>query len=309
MKYQNIILKIISVLVGMVFIFSAYVKLFPIELLEIAVVETGFIGWSLAPIMARLLIASEFALGLFLIMNIKPKLVSALTALSLVVFSFYLVFLLVFQGNDVNCNCFGLYMVMNPIESLLKNIVLLALVALLYFKNTAIKYPKEWIILALGAVLAIFVTFIINPPKFDKSKYEYNVDQPYFMDFSIIYSDAKVEQPQINLRKGKHLVAFYSYSCQHCIVTAYNLQLIAHRNPELSFYFFINGDENDLKTFHGLTKSEHVPHSILLAQPLIMLAGNQLPALFLVNDSYVEKRIHPNGIDEKMIKEWFNEIR
>lgn len=309
MKYQNIILKIISVLVGMVFIFSAYVKLFPIELLEIAVVETGFIGWSLAPIMARLLIASEFALGLFLIMNIKPKLVSALTALSLVIFSFYLIFLLVFQGNVVNCNCFGLYMVMNPIESLLKNAVLLALVVLLYFKNQAINYPKEWMFLAIGVLLSILVPFIINPPHFDKSKYEYNVDQPYFMDFSIIYSDAKVEQPQINLRKGKHLVAFYSYSCQHCVVTAYNLQLIAHRNPELSFYFFINGDENDLKTFHGLTKSEHVPHSILLAQPLIMLAGNQLPALFLVNDSYVEKRIHPNGIDEKMIKEWFNEIR
>lgn len=305
MKYQNIILKIISVLVGMVFIFSAYVKLFPIELLEIAVVETGFIGWSLAPIMARLLIASEFALGLFLIMNIKPKLVSALTALSLVVFSFYLVFLLVFQGNDVNCNCFGLYMVMNPIESLLKNIVLLALVALLYFKNTAIKYPKEWIVLALGAVLAIFVTFIINPPKFDKSKYEYNVDQPYLMDFSIIYSDSEVEQPQIDLQKGKHLVAFFSYSCQHCIVSAYNLQLILLRNPDLSFYFFINGDENDLKTFHKLTKSEHVPHSILLAKPLLMIAGNKLPAIFLINNSYVEKRIHPNGIDEEAIIEWF----
>lgn len=309
MTLKNIIFKIISVLVGVVFVFSAYVKLFPIELLEIAVVETGFIGWTLAPIMARLLITSEFALGLFLIMNIKPKLVSALTALSLVVFSFYLVFLLVFQGNDVNCNCFGLYMVLNPIESLLKNIVLLSLVALLYFKNRAVKYPKEWTILALGAILAIFVTFVINPPKFDKSKYAYEIDQPYLMDFSIIYSDPETEQPQIDLQKGKHLVAFFSYSCQHCVVSAYNLQLIAHRNPELSFYFFINGDENDLKTFHTLTKSEHVPHSILLAQPLVMLAGSQLPALFLVNESYVEKRIHPSGIDEKMIKEWFNEAQ
>lgn len=305
MKYKNIILKIISVLVGIVFIFSAYVKLFPIEILEIALVETGFIGWTLAPIMARLLIASEFALGLFLIMNIKPKLVSALTALSLVVFSVYLGFLLVFQGKNVNCNCFGLYMIMDPIESIFKNIVLLGFVVLLYFKNQAIKYPKEWILLAFGVLLSIIVPFTINPPKFDKSNYEYNVDQPYLMDFSIIYSDSEVEQPQIDLQKGKHLVAFFSYSCQHCIVSAYNLQLISQRNPDLSFYFFINGDENDLKTFHKLTKSEHVPHSILLAKPLLMIAGNKLPAIFLINNSYVEKRIHPNGIDEDAINEWF----
>lgn len=305
MKYKNIILKTISVLVGSVFVFSAFVKLFPIELLEIAIVETGLLGWKLAPIVARLLIASEFALGLFLIMNIKPKLVSALTALSLIVFTLYLVCLLVFQGNDVNCNCFGLYMVMNPIESILKNIVLLAFVALLYFKNQAIKYPKEWILLAFGVLLSIIVPFVINPPKFDKSKYEYNVEQPYLMDFSIIYSDSEIEQPQIDLQKGKHLVAFFSYSCQHCVVSAYNLQLIALRNPDFSFYFFINGDENDLKTFHNLTKSEHVPHSILLAKPLVMLVGNKLPAIFLINDSYVEKRIHPNGIDEEVIMEWF----
>ena len=305
MKIHVIIFRIISILVGVVFIISAYVKLFPIEILEIAVVETGLIGWTLAPIMARLLIASEFVLGLFLIMNIKPKLVSALTALSLIVFTIYLLAILIFQGKEVNCNCFGLFMVMNPIESIIKNIVLLLFVCLLYFKNKAINYPKEWLFLAIGTFIFISIPFIVNPPIFDKSNFSYSIEKPYLMDFSVIYSDSEVEQPKLDLRKGKHLVAFYSYSCQHCIIAAYNLQLIAQRNPDLSFYFFINGDENDLKTFHNLTKSEHVPHSILLAKPLLILAGNNLPAIFLVNDSYIEERIHSHGIDEKRIKEWF----
>lgn len=305
MKVNTIIYKSISVIIGFFFLFSAYVKLFPIEILEIAVVETGIIGWSLAPIMARLLIASEFVLGLFLIMNIKPKLVSALAALSLIIFTIYLTAILIFQGKEVNCNCFGLYMVMNPIESIIKNIVLLLLVSLLYFKNKAIKYPKEWIFLAVGVVISIAIPFVVNPPTFDKSKYEYNIDEPYLLDFSIVYSDMEIEQPKIDLRKGKHLIAFYSYSCQHCVVAAYNLQLIAQRNPDLSFYFFINGDENDLKAFHNLTKSEHVPHSILLAKPLLLLVGNSLPSIFLVNNSFVEEKIHPNGIDENKIREWF----
>jgi uncharacterized membrane protein YphA (DoxX/SURF4 family) len=305
MRLNTIVFKSISIIIGFVFLFSAYVKLFPIEILEIAVVETGIIGWSLAPIMARLLIASEFVLGLFLIMNIKPKLVSALTALSLIVFTIYLTAILIFQGKDVNCNCFGLYMVMNPIESIIKNIVLLLFVILVYFKNKAIKYPKEWIFLALGTLIPTAIPFIVNPPTFDKSKYEYIVEEPYLLDLSIVYSDLEVEQPKLDLRKGKHLIAFYSYSCQHCVVAAYNLQLIAQRNPDLSFYFFINGDENDLKTFHNLTKSEHVPHSILLAKPLLMLAGNSLPAILLVNNSFVEDKIHPHGIDENKIQEWF----
>jgi hypothetical protein len=36
-----------------------------------------------------------------------------------------------------------------------------------------------------------------------------------------------------------------------------------------------------------------------------MLAGNRFPAVFLVEDSYVQERIHPAAVDEKMILEWF----
>lgn len=41
MNIKTIIFRILSILLGLVFIFSAYVKLFPIEILEIAIVETG----------------------------------------------------------------------------------------------------------------------------------------------------------------------------------------------------------------------------------------------------------------------------
>ena len=292
-------------MIGVFFLISAYVKLFPIEILEIATVETGLINWSLSPIIARLIIASEFFFGLSLILNIKPKIISTLTALSLIVFTIYLIYILIFQGKDVNCNCFGLFMVMNPIESILKNLVLLIIICLLYFQNKAIKYPKEIIVITLIFLISILIPFIANPISYSKSKYEYNLNKPFLMDFSILYSNPNVEKPKIDLRKGKHLVTFLSSSCQHCIVAAYNLQLIAKRNPDKSIYFFINGDKNDLKKFHNLTKSAHVPHSILQAKPLLLLAGNTLPRIFLINNSYVEKIVHPNDIEESEIIEWF----
>jgi|LSQX01.3.fsa_nt_gb hypothetical protein len=305
MNVKLISLRILSVMLGLFFIFSAYVKLFPIEILEISIVETGLVGWTLAPIFARLLLASEFALGVFLIMNIKPKLVNIFVMLSLLVFSIYLSIILIFQGNSVNCNCFGLFMIMNPFESILKNILMIALSVLLYFKNTAVDYKKDWLVIGVGAVLVSSIPFIINPPVFDKSKFGYEIEEPYLMDLSVVYDDADVEQPKIDLREGKHLIAFYSSNCQHCVVAAYSLQLISKRNPDLSFYFFINGDEHDINEFHNLTKSGHVPHSILLAKPFLLLAGNKFPAIYLVKDSYVQERIHPAAINEDEIIEWF----
>lgn len=307
MSFKTTIYRGLSILVGIFFIFSAYVKLHPIEVLEIAIVETGIIGWSLAPFAARLLIGSEFFIGIFLVTNFKTKLFTTLAGISLFIFTIYLSILLVVQGNNINCNCMGLFMVMNPIESIIKNLVLLSLLTLIYFKNTSIKFKHEKLFIIIGTLLTIALPFIINPPSFQKHQQETNINEPYKMDFSIIYTNSEIEQPTIDLNSGKHLVGFFSSSCQHCIVTAYNLKVISEQNPELSIYFFINGDDANLAHFHTLTKSESIPHSKLPAKELLTLAGNKLPALFLINNSMVEDKIKVGQIDETTIKKWFKE--
>lgn len=307
MKIKVYFFRGLSILVGLFFIFSAYVKLSPIEVLEIAVVETGIVGWSLAPLLARLLIGSEFLIGLFLISNFKSKLFSILAIISLIVFTIYLTILLVVQGNNINCNCMGLFMVMNPIESIIKNLILISILALIYFKNTSIKFKYEKALIIIGTLLTIALPFIINPPSFQKYQQETSINEPYKMDFSIIYTNPEIEQPSIDLNSGKHLVAFFSSSCQHCIVTGYNLKVISEQNPEFSIYFFINGDDADLAHFHTLTKSESIPHSKLPANELLTLAGNKLPALFLINNSMVEEKIKVDNINESHLKDWFKQ--
>ncbi len=305
MKHKVWFFRFISVVVGVFFIFSAFVKLYPIEILQIAMVETGFINWFLAPFFARLIISAEMFMGLFLVLNIKHRFFTFLAGFSLIIFSIYLVLLIVFQGNDINCNCFGLFLIMNPIESIFKNLIILFLLVLLYFYNKSIHFKAENKVIILGIIITICLPFILNPITFKDTNYETTSKETYKMDFSIIYENPSLEKPKIDLTKGKHLVGFFSSSCTHCIVAGYNLKVLSNEHPNWSLYFFINGDDSDLKQFHTLTKSELIPHSKLPKKELLILAGNKLPAIFLINNTMVEQRISPDNINETSINEWF----
>ena len=127
---------VLRVFIGLVFIVSALTKLYPIIPLEILLVKTGITNWSLAPIFARLLVGFEFMLGSFLIFNIQTKKTTIVSMLSLVGFTFYLLYLHFFVSADDNCGCFGEIIKMNPLQSILKNIVLLGLSVLLLKKHS-----------------------------------------------------------------------------------------------------------------------------------------------------------------------------
>ena len=52
---------------GLVFIYSGYTKLYPIEPFEFTFVDLGIAGWKSAPFIARFMIGLEFLIGFLLI--------------------------------------------------------------------------------------------------------------------------------------------------------------------------------------------------------------------------------------------------
>ncbi|HEX7415479.1 MAG TPA: MauE/DoxX family redox-associated membrane protein, partial [Bacteroidia bacterium] len=70
---KKIAFAVICALMGGVFIFSAYTKLYPIEPFEYTFVDLGISNWQMAPFIARLLIAFEFLIGVLLVLNIALK--------------------------------------------------------------------------------------------------------------------------------------------------------------------------------------------------------------------------------------------
>ena len=58
---------------GMVFLYSGYTKLYPIEPFELTFVDLGIGGWRLAPFIARFMIGLEFMIGLLLMLSLYIK--------------------------------------------------------------------------------------------------------------------------------------------------------------------------------------------------------------------------------------------
>jgi hypothetical protein len=69
-------------------------------------------------------------------------------------------------------------------------------------------------------------------------------------------------------------------------------------------YFVLNGDEKDLQDFFEDTGSENIPHSMLLGRNFVYLAGLDLPAIYLLNNSIIEHQMNYLDLDQSEIEKW-----
>src|ERR1022692_930913 len=131
--FKKIIFGLLSALMGAVFLFSAYTKLYPIEPFEYTFVDLGIGNWQTAPFIARILIGLEFLIGFSLITQLRLKKITyKLSIVALLIFCLYLILEIIFSGNKGNCGCFGTTLFMTPLQALIKNIIMLTILMLLY---------------------------------------------------------------------------------------------------------------------------------------------------------------------------------
>jgi len=302
MKIVSVALRIF---VGFVFLFSAWIKLYPIELLEVAIVETGLVSWTIAPFAARALVGFEFFLGVMLITGLYKRFFISVSLGTLGIFSVYLLFLFITEGNNSNCNCFGLAWAMTPMQSIIKNLILAAVLLLVLFRSKQQTTKSRFRLYAtiIAGVVSVALTFIFSPIIIGVNRFG---DDPlnYPLELSLIYEDPSAAQPTVQLEKGKQIVVFLSSSCSHCIVAGYKFQVLKSDNPDMPVYFFINGDEEDIRDFHFKSKSSNIPYSPIKAKALIALAGTHLPAIFWLEDGVVVNKQTYFEISEEEINNW-----
>ncbi len=296
---------------GAIFIYSGYAKLDPrepsIEPFEYTFVDIGLVNWQLAPFVARLLIGLEFLIGLLLIVNVNlKKFTYKLGITVLVIFCIYLILLISFNGNKGNCGCFGTKLAMTPLQALIKNAVMLLFFFLLYkfHEGWELKKGKKYVLFI--TIIAVFaLPFILNPVELNYSEaYLNKPEDQYKLELDSLYSSAKPPAPPHTLSQGKHIIAFMSLTCKHCRIAANKMRVIHSRNPEIPFYFVLNGDDKYLETFYENTHTENIPHCMLLGKNFIFLAGTNLPAIYLVNNSVVEHEINYMNMDQREIENW-----
>lgn len=294
-------------IIGFVFIYSGYTKLYPIEPFEYTFVDLGIGGWKIAPFIARFMIGLEFFIGLLLIFGLYIKRFTLkLTIGSLIIFSTYLLFIIIKTGNNGNCGCFGTAIVMSPLQALIKNGILIIFSFVIYKFYDGIDYHKYGKKLLLATFITSFaMPHILNYVDLDySSSYLLKKEEQFKLELDSIYNNAKIHTPPKSLSKGKHIMAFMSLTCSHCRTAAKKLKLIKEQNPSISIYFILNGDYEKIQPFFEDTKARNIDYCILNGSSFIYLAGYKLPTIYLVNNSIAENSIDYAHLDQVEIEKW-----
>lgn len=303
----NIFMFILSSTMGLLFIYSGYSKLEPIEPFEFTFVDLGIGGWRSAPFIARFMIGLEFFIGLLLIFGLFIKRITIkLTAVSLVIFCLYLVFVIINTGDNGNCGCFGNKISMTPSEALIKNGITLISCFFLYKYYNGLNYGKfsKWLFGTLF-ISAFALPHILNYIDLDYSSAYLTKKEDHFkLELDSLYKDAKKNIPPTTLSKGKHIIAFMSMSCPHCRIAAKKLRIMHEKNQTISMYLVLNGEDNKIKPFFEDTKATNIDYCILNGKNFIYLAGLDMPAIYMVNNSVVENWVDYMHLDQSKIEEW-----
>jgi hypothetical protein len=270
--------------------------------------DLGISSITFAGIIARLMIGFELLLGLFLLFHIRlrPFTYNAVIAV-LSVFIIYLLIIIFKQGNTGNCGCFGDQLQMTPMQAIWKNVAMIIVTIILKNIYPADPYrinPNIFVVIVSVLVLLAFCPPFIFNKVFMGTNPE-AVNKPINLDPLYKYSTV----PDVDLRKGKHIIAFMSLTCPHCKKAAYLLHLIHNEHPDIPLYIVLDGADTFRHQFFDETHAQDVPnlyfhHSV----DFMGMAGTSVPSILWVDNSMVAyKSVYAYyQLDPKFMEQWLH---
>lgn len=293
----------INVFVGLFFILSGWLKLNPLEVFKFVIAENLFIKrWMWVEIFSRLLIGIELLLGCMLILHVNIKKTLIATEVFLLIMSLYLVYLLLYAGDTEDCGCMGETFKMSPALSLLKNIVLIGLLwyAYRYSPDEWLGHKKKISVSAIVILMAFAFPWLYDAPD---SLYENPFSEATGYSLQVELLDSfNTGEPAEELKKGKKIVCFFSTSCRFCRYSAKKLSLIQKNfRDTLPIYYVLWGTEDSMQEFWEETQSYKFPYQLVEADIFFPLSGNQLPAIYFLENGIVAKKLTYRGLNEQEV--------
>lgn len=296
MKIISIILRIV---VGLVFIVSAIAKLFPIEPFEVVFVDLGLSNWLLAPFVARSVIVFELFLGLCIVFNQWFKnYIYYLAQSSLILFSGYLIFLLITEGSNVDCGCFGSLLSISPLLSIAKN-VLLFLFLFLIKKERYIK-GLQWVLPMLFLMLSIPSVFLLNRVGLQNTQAKELNEVVNLQGLPPLHDTQQV----VSFSSGNKVIIFFSVGCEHCKSLAYKIALLTEQKPSNVFLVMASLKEENLQPFFDETELQ-LPYMWMSDDTFYKYSGGKLPAIIYLQNGVLKKKWTGEFVDLEELEELF----
>ena len=297
--------RILKLLLGLLFIVSAILKIVDMDKFEIYVYSYHFFSLNFSFLIARAAIILELVLGIGLISNCFHRLMWWGSVLMLLGYTGLLVYALVLGRTD-NCHCFGDYLRFNPWQSIIKNLVLLVLFALIYkvkgwrFKSDRLALVA--VVLACGAIV-----FLVSPP--DNYTASYNPSHDLNHE---LFTEA-LQQPPLDafgLEEGRKIVGIFSSGCEYCMMTAQKLSLMQkfYGFPEEDILYVFMGTEEGVSTFYQESESTKYPYIIFEnVVNLLKINNGVFPLVVLMDNGEIVGECGFRNMKEEEMKAFFED--
>ena len=270
---MKIVSKILQLLLGITFLFSAYTKAVGPGFFEITLMDQGIApDRIIASYLARFFIGLEFALGFLMLLPFYVKRLMQFTFFLLGGFTLHLIYLWSIGDTD-NCGCFGEMISMTPEQSIIKNMIMLA-IAFVVFRLAQTKKIKIIIPIVFSAATIISMWIILPIPNHKEFPFE------SFTHFET--------RGRVDLSSGENLVAIFNLDCEHCQQTATELGELKRNQenfPELYVLYFQEGSTT-VEDFESITQSSF-PYDLIEVNTFFDLIGDSPPRVYHLKDGKV----------------------
>ena len=303
--------KFINIVIGSVFIIAAILKLMSIDEFEIYIYSFDIFSFLLTTFVSRIIIIGEFILGLFLILKINYKLIWRLTFISLILFTLFLIYVAIFR-QDANCHCFGELVELSPLESIIKNLVMIALLMLgqrttdngqqTQAQSSKLKAQSSKL-LVLSSTFIVLAVFIISPPDsiykmiYSTEKEISTVDLYKSFDevVKIDFTEEGLVFDSISSFKEKEnrLIVIVSSGCKYCRLGLKKLSLIM-KNEDLAtdnVDIFIWGSPEGIENFRNETMTEDYLYWHIMPNRAIEITYGRFPIFIFLKEKLSKKSI------------------
>lgn len=282
----------LRVLLSALFLVSAVAKLVAIDDFELYIYSYGLLPLNVSYVAARLCIVAELLLALFFALGWWRRWVNLAAFLLLILFSLFLGYAALIGRTD-SCQCMGRLADLDPVQSLLKNAVLIAMV-LGYARLSRMagipcltsKARKTRVILSSVFVVAIVAAvFCISVPDNwmfgpEESRYDRELLEESIGPDGVLADEG--------LAEGHQLMAFVTRGCPYCRMTREKLGSIAKRN------------HLDTSRIHYFEPAD-LPDNLFLR-----ITYGQRPFILLLDNGRPVVTYHYRNISERQVKNFLS---
>ena len=299
------VLKVLKTVLGLVFIVSAILKIAEMDQFEIYVYSYHFFSLNFSFLVARATIIVELVLGIGLVSNRFHKLMWWGSLAMLIGYTLLLIYAQMIGRAD-SCHCFGDVLQFNPWQSIIKNVVLLGLFALIY-KVKGKRFRKDWLALAGTIIVSTVAVFLVSPPDNFTSAYkpQQNLNAELF--------DAALQKPpldSLHLNEGKKIVCFFSTACDYCQMSAHKLSLMQQFNgfSQGNICYVFMGSEDGVVRFYDISQSAQY-QSVIFDDVvgLVKITNGVFPVILLLENGEVLHEYEFRSMNEKEIGKFMKE--